>query len=81
MKKLVSILMAAVLLLCAVPVLAEGQTYTVGVCQLVTHDALDAATQGFIDALTEELGMCRTPQVIPTPARPSSIPLWPLMWT
>ena len=38
------------------PVLAEGQTYTVGVCQLVTHDALDAATQGFIDALTEELG-------------------------
>ena len=27
MKKLVSILMAAVLLLCAVPVLAEGQTY------------------------------------------------------
>ena len=56
MKKLVSILMAAVLLLCAVPVLAEGQTYTVGVCQLVTHDALDAATQGFIDALTEELG-------------------------
>ena len=56
MKKLVSILMAAVLLLCAVPVLAEGQTYTVGVCQLVTHDALDAATQGFMDALTEELG-------------------------
>ncbi len=56
MKKLVSILMAAVLLLCAAPVLAEGQTYTVGVCQLVTHDALDAATQGFIDALTEELG-------------------------
>ena len=55
MKKLVSILMAAVLLLCAVPVLAEGQTYTVGVCQLVTHDALDAATQGFMDALNEAL--------------------------
>ena len=33
MKKLVSILMAAVLLLCAVPVLAEGQTYT---CLLYT---------------------------------------------
>ena len=28
----------------------------VGICQLVTHDALDAATQGFMDALTEELG-------------------------
>ncbi len=35
---------------------ADGQTYTVGICQLVQHDALDAATKGFIDALTEELG-------------------------
>ena len=35
----------------------EGDsTYVVGICQLVTHDALDAATQGFMDALTEELG-------------------------
>lgn len=31
-------------------------TYTIGICQLVTHDALDAATQGFMDALKEELG-------------------------
>lgn len=31
-------------------------TYTVGICQLVQHDALDAATQGFIDVLTEKLG-------------------------
>lgn len=36
--------------------LAEGGAYTVGICQLVTHDALDAATQGFMDALKEELG-------------------------
>lgn len=35
---------------------AEEATYTVGICQLVQHDALDAATQGFKDALTEELG-------------------------
>ena len=35
---------------------AEGATYTVGICQLVQHDALDAATQGFQDALTEALG-------------------------
>ena len=35
---------------------AAGETYTVGICQLVQHDALDAATQGFMDALTEELG-------------------------
>ncbi len=35
---------------------ADGQTYTVGICQLVQHDALDAATQGFKDAITEALG-------------------------
>ena len=34
----------------------EAQTYTVGICQLVQHVALDAATQGFKDALTEKLG-------------------------
>ena len=34
----------------------ESETYTVGICQLVQHDALDAATQGFKDALTEKLG-------------------------
>ena len=33
-----------------------GKTYTVGICQLVQHPALDAATQGFKDALTEALG-------------------------
>ena len=56
MKKFVSILLAALLVLGAASAMAEGKTYTVGICQLVTHDALDAATQGFIDALTEELG-------------------------
>ncbi len=30
--------------------------YQVGVCQLVQHDALDAATQGFVDTLKEKLG-------------------------
>ena len=35
---------------------AEGETYTVGICQLMQHDALDSATQGFKDALTEALG-------------------------
>ena len=35
---------------------ASGETYTVGICQLVEHDALDAATQGFQDALTEQFG-------------------------
>ena len=34
----------------------SGDTYNIGICQLVQHDALDAATQGFKDALTEKLG-------------------------
>ena len=34
----------------------DGKTYTVGICQLVQHEALDAATNGFKDALTEKLG-------------------------
>ena len=33
-----------------------SQTYTVGIIQQVQHEALDAATQGFQDALTELLG-------------------------
>ncbi len=35
---------------------ASGDSYTVGICQLVQHAALDAATQGFEDALTTEFG-------------------------
>lgn len=33
-----------------------GKVYNVGICQLVEHAALDAATLGFKDALTEKLG-------------------------
>ena len=33
----------------------DAATYPVGICQLVQHEALDAATQGFIDALNEAL--------------------------
>ena len=56
MKKLFAILTAALmcLTLCA-PAMAED-TYTIGICQLVQHDALDAATQGFVDTLKEKLG-------------------------
>ncbi len=35
---------------------ADGKTYTIGICQLVQHEALDAATQGFEDAVKEALG-------------------------
>ena len=34
----------------------ETASYTIGICQLMQHDALDAATKGFRDALTEALG-------------------------
>lgn len=33
-----------------------GEVYVVGICQQATHDALDAATQGFKDALIAEFG-------------------------
>lgn len=34
----------------------EDKVYNIGICQLVEHEALDAATQGFMDTLTEKLG-------------------------
>ncbi len=58
MKKIVALLLAAVMLLglTACGASSDDGTYTVGICQLVTHDALDAATQGFQDALVAKLG-------------------------
>ena len=55
-RKLLSILLAVAMLgCCALSAFAE-ETYTVGICQLVQHEALDAATKGFCDALTDALG-------------------------
>lgn len=34
----------------------ESKTYKIGICQLVQHEALDAATKGFKDYLTDKLG-------------------------
>lgn len=34
----------------------SDKVYSIGICQLVEHEALDAATKGFKDALTEKLG-------------------------
>lgn len=59
MKKIIALVLASVLVLgmaSAVTAKAEEKTYTVGICQLVQHAALDAATEGFMDALTEKLG-------------------------
>ena len=59
MKKLLSLVMA--LVLCAGTCMAlascgkDGADYTVGICQLMEHDSLDQATEGFVEALTEAL--------------------------
>ena len=34
----------------------SGKKFKIGICQLVQHEALDAATQGFIDEVTKEMG-------------------------
>lgn len=59
MKKFLAIILTAVMSLGLVACgnsSSDKKTYNVGICQLVQHEALDAATQGFKDALTEELG-------------------------
>lgn len=56
MKKVIAIMMMAAMLLGLCGCAAESESYTVGICQLVQHTALDAATQGFKDVLTEQLG-------------------------
>ncbi|MBQ7938485.1 MAG: ABC transporter substrate-binding protein [Oscillospiraceae bacterium] len=59
MKKLISILLALAMMFsfaaCGSEPAANAK-YTVGICQLVQHEALDAATLGFKDALTEAFG-------------------------
>ncbi len=60
MKKILSFLMAVVMLagVCLSMSACDNSSdvYTVGICQLVTHDALDSATEGFKDALIARLG-------------------------
>ncbi len=78
-KKLIALLLALVLVLglaaCGGTTSNEGQSdseqnsddasqsYTVGVCQLVQHPALDAATEGFKAALEEKLGSAVTVEI------------------
>ena len=54
MKKVIALLIAT--LLCFGACAVAEETYRVGICQLVQHVALDAATQGFQDALKDKLG-------------------------
>ena len=63
-KKILVVAVAVVAVIVAAAILAGvlagqnngGKKYTVGICQLVQHPALDQATQGFMDALIAELG-------------------------
>lgn len=59
-KRIVSLILAAVMLFATASLTActteDDGKYNVGVIQLVTHDALDAATAGFVQALKDKLG-------------------------
>lgn len=59
-QKILSLVLALILALGTLSLTACQSTddgkYTIGICQLVAHPALDAATQGFIDTLKAELG-------------------------
>lgn len=54
-RRLTAVLMC-VLLLSGVPSALAQPRYTVGICQLLTHEAVDQAVRGFVDALDEALG-------------------------
>lgn len=53
-KKLVSIL--ATILLLTGTASAAAEPYTIGICQILTHDAVAQAAQGFMDTLDSMLG-------------------------
>ncbi len=56
-KRILAAVMAAAMAVTAVTGCAKkDDTYTIGICQLVEHPALDAATEGFKKALTDKLG-------------------------
>ena len=62
MKKILALILTIVILATSCLAFAScgnkntNAKYTVGVCQLVQHPALDQATEGFIKALKDELG-------------------------
>ncbi len=60
MKKFLSLILAAMMIFSAVSLSScskkDDGKYVIGICQLVTHPALDAATEGFKAAVIEGLG-------------------------
>ena len=58
-KRIIALALVAALMACSCLSLTscgDDGKYTIGILQLVTHDALDAATKGFKDAVIAELG-------------------------
>ena len=61
MKKTISLTIAILMLVsifagCGSSAASSGaKVYNVGICQLMVHESLDKATQGFVDALTEKV--------------------------
>ncbi len=78
MKKILAMVLALMLVLslCACGGSGEAsgaaEKYVVGVCQLAPHVALDAATQGFQDRLTEILGEGNVEIIVQTAAGDSA---------
>ena len=56
MKKWIAIACVLVMLLGLTACSAADDKYTIGIVQLVPHEALDAATEGFMKAVKDELG-------------------------
>jgi len=59
MKRIVTLVLALALCVCSCLAFAgcsgDKVDFTVGICQLMKHESLDKATQGFIDALNEAM--------------------------
>jgi len=59
-KRIIALVLVALMTVavasCSQTPAADDGKYTIGICQLVTHEALDAATQGFKDAVIAGLG-------------------------
>lgn len=57
MKKIITLVLCVCLIASALLLTSCGKAkYTIGICQLVAHEALDAATKGFKDAVKQALG-------------------------
>ena len=59
MKRIIAIVLVLATMCAACLTLSscgdDSADYTIGICQLMKHDALDASTQGFIDGLTAKM--------------------------